>query len=74
MTNIISVVQELIRSQSSENIYNITPDTAKGSFTIISQVGAYCVQVSVTMTSASTREDPTPEQAKGMCLADKLPC
>ena len=47
------------------NIYNVTPNAAKAVFTVISQVGDYCINVSLTLTSTMMREEPSPEQAKG---------
>lgn len=49
----------------------MTPNCTKAVFTIITQVEEYCIQVSVTLTSTTMREEPSPEQAKsewGTCL------
>jgi len=48
-----------------ENVYNVNIDSNKAALVIISQVGDYRVQVTVTLTSASMRDEPDPDQAKG---------
>lgn len=58
-------VQELNETSDTKNVYNVTPDLSKAAFLIISQVGDFCVQVSVTLTSTDMREEPTKEQATG---------
>lgn len=61
-------MQELKAAGTLENIYNITPDPGRSTFIVISQVGDYCIQVSITLTSSSMRDEPTPEQAKGKVM------
>jgi hypothetical protein len=46
-------------------VYNVTPDVDKAGFLVISQVGEYCIRVSLTLTSTSMREEPTAQQAEG---------
>ena len=48
-----------------ENVYNVNIDSNKAALIIISQVGDYRVQITVTLTSASMREEPDSDQAKG---------
>lgn len=45
-------------------MYNVTPDQSKAAFLVISQVGEYCIRVTLTLTSIAMREEPTPQQAK----------
>ena len=67
---LLYLYQELNKSANIKNIYNVTPKFEKSAFIIISQVDDYCIQVTVTMTSTSMREEPTPEQAKGELRGD----
>ena len=48
-----------------ENIYNVSANVSKAALIVIAQVDVYRVQVSVTLTSACMREEPTVDQAKG---------
>ncbi len=48
-----------------ENIYNVSANVDKAALVVISQVSDYRVQATVTLTSASMREEPTAEQGKG---------
>ena len=59
-------VQELKKTGAIKNIYNVTPDCTKAIFFIVAQAEEFRVSVSVTLTSTTMREEPTPEQAKGM--------
>lgn len=47
-----------------KNVYNVTPDQSKSAFLVISQVGEYCIQVSLTLTSTAMRDEPTAQQAE----------
>ena len=61
------VFQELKKSGVIKRVYNVTPNCTKAIFTIISQVEKFCVKVTVTLTSTTMRDEPTPEQAKSEC-------
>ena len=58
--------QELKKKGTIKNIYNVTPDCTKAVFLIVAQVEDFRVSASVSLTSTTMREEPTPEQAKGM--------
>lgn len=61
-------MQESTKTGAFNNIYNVSPEINKAAFIIVSQVGDYRVQVTVTMTSTLMRDEPTPEQAKSEFL------
>ena len=53
-------------------MYNLTPEPQKSALIVISQVGDYRVQVTITLTSTQMRDEPTPEQAAGKCHLQSL--
>ena len=46
-------------------MYNVTPDEHKSALAVISQVGDYCIQITVTLTSVLMRETPSAEELLG---------